>query len=59
VERRRTLFREVQQILAEQLPVIPIVSRHLVTASNRRAGNHRPSALLPYSLWNTEELFVH
>lgn len=57
-ERRRTLFHEVQQILAEQLPVIPIVSRHLAAASNLRLGNHRPSAVLPYSLWNAEELFV-
>jgi len=58
-ERRRASFREIQQILVEQLPVIPIVSRHLASASNSRVGNHRPSALLPYSLWNAEELFVH
>lgn len=57
-ERRRALFQEIQQILAEQLPVIPIVSRHLAAASNQRVGNHRPSTLLPYSLWNAEELFV-
>jgi peptide/nickel transport system substrate-binding protein len=57
-ERRRALFREVQQILSEQLPVIPIVSRHLASAANPRVGNHRPSVLLPYSLWNAEELFI-
>lgn len=57
-EKRRALFQHIQQILAEQLPVIPIVSRHLASASNQRIGNHRPSTLLPYSLWNAEELFV-
>lgn len=57
-EHRRAAFQEIQQILAEQLPVIPIVSRHLASASNSRVGNHRPSALLPYSLWNAEELFI-
>jgi peptide/nickel transport system substrate-binding protein len=57
-ERRRTIFREIQMILAEQLPVIPIVSRHLAAAANRRVGNYRPSTMLPYSLWNAEELFV-
>lgn len=57
-ERRRALFHEIQQILAEQLPVIPIVARHLASASNQRVGNHHPSTLLPYSLWNAEELFV-
>lgn len=56
--RRRASFRELQAILAEQLPVVPLVARHLTSAANQRAGNHRPSALLPYSLWNAEELFV-
>src|SRR5262249_11102943 len=58
LERRRALFREIQTILAEQLPVIPIVARHLAVGANQRIGNHRPSALMPYSLWNAEELFV-
>lgn len=58
VERRRASFREIQAILAEQLPVIPLTARHLTSAANRRVGNHRPSTLLPYSLWNAEELFV-
>lgn len=56
--KRRMIFNEIQAILAEQCPVIPIVVRHSASASNVRIGNHRPSALLPYSLWNAEELFV-
>jgi peptide/nickel transport system substrate-binding protein len=51
-------FREIQIILAEQLPIIPLVARHLTSAAQQRVGNYRPSALLPYSLWNAEELFV-
>lgn len=58
-ERRRASFHELQVILAEQLPVIPLTARHLTSAANQRVGNHRPSTLLPYSLWNAEELFVH
>jgi peptide/nickel transport system substrate-binding protein len=57
-ERRRALFGEIQSIIAEQLPVIPIVARHMTVAANQRVGNHRPSILTPYSLWNAEELFV-
>jgi peptide/nickel transport system substrate-binding protein len=57
-ERRRASFHELQAILAEQLPVIPLTARHLTSAANQRVGNHRPSTLLPYSLWNAEELFV-
>jgi len=57
-ERRRAAFNEIQRILAEQLPVIPIVARHLAVAANRRVGNYRSSPILPFSLWNAEELFV-
>lgn len=57
-QRRAVVFREIQQILVEQLPVIPIVTRHITTAANTRVGNYRPSPLFPYSLWNAEELFV-
>ncbi|HLL73851.1 MAG TPA: ABC transporter substrate-binding protein [Pyrinomonadaceae bacterium] len=56
--RRRELFREIQQIMAEQLPVIPVVSRHIPVAASPRVGNYRPSPLPPFSLWNAEELFV-
>ena len=56
--RRRSLFREIQVILAEQLPLIPVVARHITSAANTRVGNYRPGTILPYSLWNAEELFV-
>lgn len=57
-ERRKAIFRDTQNIMAEQLPVIPIVARHITTAANTRVGNYRPGTILPYSLWNAEELFV-
>jgi peptide/nickel transport system substrate-binding protein len=58
-ERRKSLFRDAQIILAEQLPVIPIVARHIISAANSRVRNYRPSTIVPYSLWNAEELFVN
>ena len=57
-DRRRASFNEVQQILAEQLPIIPIVARHVSVAANQRVGNYSPSAIFPFSLWNAEELFI-
>lgn len=57
-ERRRAIFHDIQQVMAEQLPLIPIVSRHIAVAANARVGNYRPSPLPPFSLWNAEELFV-
>src|SRR5262245_17381740 len=57
-ERRGAVFGEIQRILAEQLPLIPVVARHVSVAANQRVGNYSPSAILPFSLWNAEELFV-
>jgi peptide/nickel transport system substrate-binding protein len=57
-DRRRAAFDEIQRILAERLPVIPIVARHLPMAANQRVGNYSPSPVLPFSLWNAEELFI-
>lgn len=57
-QKRLENFKEIQKIMAEQLPIIPIVSRHITTASNKRVGNYRPSILPPFSVWNSEELFV-
>jgi peptide/nickel transport system substrate-binding protein len=57
-ERRRALFRDIQQIMAEQLPLIPVATRHIPVAANARVGNYRPSTLPPFSLWNAEEMFV-
>ncbi|HEX8129666.1 MAG TPA: ABC transporter substrate-binding protein [Pyrinomonadaceae bacterium] len=57
-ERRRAIFRDIQLLMAEQLPIIPIVTRHIAVAANTRIGNYRPSPLPPFSLWNAEELFI-
>jgi peptide/nickel transport system substrate-binding protein len=57
-ERRRAIFRDIQLLMAEQMPLIPIVTRHIAVAANPRIRNYRPSPLPPFSLWNAEELFV-
>ncbi len=57
-EKRKATFHEIQRIVAEASPVIPIVSRHVVSAANSRVGNFSPSPMFPYSLWNAAELFI-
>jgi peptide/nickel transport system substrate-binding protein len=57
-QKRLAIFRDIQRLLAEQLPVIPIAARHIAAAANTRLGNYRPSTRVPYSLWNAEELFI-
>ena len=57
-DKRKAMFYEIQDIMADEMPVIPIVSRHIVCAANNRIGNYAPSSILPYSLWNAERLFI-
>lgn len=58
VQKRAEIFNEIQRIMADETPVIPIVARHIVSAANTRIGNYSPSAIFPYSLWNADELFI-
>jgi peptide/nickel transport system substrate-binding protein len=57
-QKRAATFNEIQRIMADESPVIPIVSRHIVSAANTRLGNYSPSSMFPYSIWNVDELFV-
>lgn len=56
--KRLALFVEIQTIIRDEMPVIPIVARHLTSAARSNVGNYSPSGILPYSLWNVEELYV-
>jgi peptide/nickel transport system substrate-binding protein len=56
--RRKAIFRDIQLIIAEQLPIIPIVARHFTSAASTRVGNYRPGTILPFSIWNVDEWFV-
>ncbi|MEP7148160.1 MAG: ABC transporter substrate-binding protein [Acidobacteriota bacterium] len=57
-QKRAEIFNEIQRIVAEESPIIPVVSRHIVSAANTRIGNYAPSSMFPYSIWNVEEIFV-
>ena len=58
IGKRKSKFYEIQRIVAEASPVIPIVTRHVVSAANSHVGNFAPSPMFPYSMWNAEELFI-
>ncbi len=57
-QKRLEKFSEIQQILRDEMPVIPIAARHVVAAVNSKVGNIAPSSIFPYSLWNVDELFI-
>jgi hypothetical protein len=44
--------------VAINLPVICIVSPHVLAGASERVGNFRPSILRPYGLWNADELYL-
>jgi peptide/nickel transport system substrate-binding protein len=54
---RKLLFDRVQEIVMENMPLVPLVTPHLLTGAKRDLGNVRSAALDPYALWNVEELY--
>jgi peptide/nickel transport system substrate-binding protein len=56
--KRKHLYDRVQEIVAEQLPVICLVSPNILVGAANRVGNFRPAILVPYALWNIEQLYV-
>jgi peptide/nickel transport system substrate-binding protein len=57
--KRRGLYDRVQEIVAENLPVICLASPNILAGAKDRVGNFRPAILDPYALWNIEELYIH
>jgi len=57
-ERRKRLYDQVQQIVAQQLPVICLASPDILVGAKDRIGNFHPAILEPYALWNVEELYI-
>jgi peptide/nickel transport system substrate-binding protein len=55
---RKKLYDRVQEIVAQNLPFIFLVSPNILVAAQSTVGNFRPSILEPYVLWNVEQLFL-
>jgi peptide/nickel transport system substrate-binding protein len=53
---RKPLFDRVQELLMENLPLIPLVSPNILTGARKGLQNFRPAVLEHYTLWNIEEL---
>ena len=54
---RKRLYDRVQQIAAENLPLICLVSPNVLVAARADLGNFNPSILDHYTLWNVEQLY--
>jgi len=55
-EERKRLYDRVQQLVAEQLPMIPLVAPRILVGAKAGLRNFRPAILDHYTLWNAEEL---
>ena len=47
----------VQALVAEKLPLVPLISPNIIVAAGRGLGNFRPAVLDHPTLWNSEQLF--
>ena len=56
VNKRKTAFDRVQEIAAQQLPIIYLINKHTLAATSPKLRNLKPAILPPNLIWNIEEL---
>ena len=56
-QRRKRLYDRVQLLVAENLPIISLVSPNVLVGATAGLANFRPTVLDHPALWNLEELF--
>jgi peptide/nickel transport system substrate-binding protein len=54
---RKRMFDRVQEILAEQQPMVALVTPHVLVGARKDLANFRPAILEPTTLWNIEQLY--
>lgn len=54
---RKRMYDRVQQLVGENLPIIPLVSPNVLVGAKAALRNFRPGVLIPYALWNAEEIY--
>lgn len=55
---RKKMYDRVQEIVAEQQPLISLASPNILVGAKRRVGNFQPAIIDHYVLWNADELFL-
>lgn len=56
VQLRKRLYDRVQELVAQNLPIISLVSPSVLVGATKGLGNLRPT-VLDHALWNVEEVF--
>jgi peptide/nickel transport system substrate-binding protein len=55
---RKLLYDRVQEILAEDSPIICLASPDILVGAKDQVANFKPATLDPHTLWNSQELFL-
>jgi peptide/nickel transport system substrate-binding protein len=58
-QQRKKIYDRVQEILAQQLPMVYLVSPNILVGAQENLGNFHPAVIEQYTFWNADELFWH
>ncbi|HEY1939385.1 MAG TPA: ABC transporter substrate-binding protein [Candidatus Angelobacter sp.] len=58
-QQRKRIYDQVQEILAQQLPMIYLASPNILVGAREDLGNFHPAIIEQYTFWNAEELYWH
>jgi peptide/nickel transport system substrate-binding protein len=56
---RKKMYDRVQQVMADELPLICLASPDILVGAKNGLGNFKPAILEDHVLWNVEELYWH
>lgn len=57
-EQRKRLYDRLQEILAQNQPMIFLASPDILVGAKNSVGNFHPAIIEPYALWNVEQLYL-
>ena len=55
--KRKKIYDHVQELLAQNQPMIFLASPDVLVGAKNKIGNFHPAVIEPYALWNIEELY--
>lgn len=58
-QQRKKIYDRVQEVLAQQLPMVYLASSNILVGAQEDLGNFHPAIIEQYTFWNADELFWH
>jgi peptide/nickel transport system substrate-binding protein len=58
-QQRKKIYDRVQEVLAQQLPVVYLASPNILVGAQEDLENFHPAVIEQYTFWNADELFWH